>query len=188
MLAPLAELEPSAVKIGMLATAGIANVVADWLASLDPLPAVVLDPVSVASGGHALLDSAGGAVLRARLLPECALVTPNLAEAAHLSGVDGEPEEMARRLVELGVASAVVTGGHGADAPVDVLFDGSQIWRFRRGRLPDAHGTGCRFAAGCAAGLARGLPVHEAVEAAGDALALALAAPRRGPAGLLTVP
>lgn len=189
MLAALADLELAAVKVGMLATEGVVDAVISWVCALNPRPPVVVDPVVLATGGGRLLEDAGVAALRARLLPLAALVTPNHDEARLLAGeAQGGPETLARALVSLGAGAAVVTGGHGAGAPVDVLFDGARIHRFERPRRPGAHGSGCRFASGCAAGLAHGRSVAQAVRDAGDALALALAAPRRGPAGLLTRP
>ncbi len=189
MLEALAGLRLAAVKIGMLGGGGVAAAVADWLEGLEEPPPVVLDPVLSASGGVALVDAAGRETLAGRLVPAAALVTPNLPEAAALCPeAPVEAEALARALVGRGAGAAVVTGGHGPGDPVDVLFDGVAVTRFSRTRSPGGHGTGCRFAAGCAAGLARGHALVEAVRASGDAVARALAGPRRGSARLLTLP
>src|SRR3954464_7767997 len=74
-----------ATKIGMLANAAIAEAVAAAIAELD-LPLVVVDPVLVSSNGEALLDDDGVRALCAELLPRARLVTPNIPEAAVLSG------------------------------------------------------------------------------------------------------
>ncbi len=176
---------PAAVKTGMLAGAGPVAALADWLAGLAAPPPLVIDPVLAASDGTALVDAAGEALLCERLLPRAALVTPNAPEAARLTGLPVPGDEraaaaVAEALLELGPAAVVVTGGHLADEPVDVLCDGRETVRFPRSRLPEAHGTGCRFAAACAAGLARGLPVREAVARAGEHLADRLAGERLG--------
>ena len=193
MLAPLGDLAPAAIKIGMLGTADVVQAVVSWLADFggSSWPPVVLDPVVLATGGGRLLDDAGIAALRQELLPRAALVTPNLQEARLLvpdAAAEADSGTLARALVAAGCGAAVVTGGHAVGDPEDVLFDGVVEHRFRRPRLDPAHGTGCRFASGCAAGLAHGRSVEQAVREAGDALARALAAPRRGEAALLTMP
>ncbi len=189
MLGPLAELAPAAVKVGMLCTEDVVEAVIAWIVGLERRPAVVVDPVISSSSGARLLNAAGVARLREGLLPLASLVTPNLDEARVLAPDAGPTAvDLARALVDQGAQAAVVTGGHGAGDPADVLFDGAGAHRFVRPRLSGAHGTGCRFASGCAAGLAHGRDIPTAVKDAGDALALALAGPRRGPADLLTIP
>ena len=91
-----------------------------------------------------------------RLFPLATVVTPNLDEATALAG-PGAPAELAERLVELGAAAAIVTGGHG-EAAVDHLFDGETHSRSRsRGTTSRAtHGSGCTHSATLAALLARG--------------------------------
>src|SRR3954465_9593101 len=109
------DLELQATKIGMLANAAIAEAVAAAIAELD-LPLVVVDPVLVSSSGERLLDDDGVRVLRAELLPRTRVVTPNIPEAAVLSG--GRIESMddardaARRIHRMGAAAVIITGGH----------------------------------------------------------------------------
>ena len=167
------DLRPSAIKSGMLGSAPVARAVAEAIRAHSLYP-YVLDPVLVATSGDRLLDTDALRVLIDELVPLCAMVTPNLHEAAAL--VDGEvrtPEQMegaARRLVEeLGASAALVKGGHlDDDRLVDVLFDGSAIRRFEHARIVTraTHGTGCVLSAGIAACLARGATLHEAVERA----------------------
>ena len=170
-----------ATKIGMLATAAIVAAVAAALEEL-ALLTVVLDPVMVSSSGQRLLDEDGVRALRVELLPRARVITPNIPEAEVLSGCPirsaGDRRRAAERLIEMGAAAVIITGGHpigspvappenvgdrdeegdGADA-VDLLFDGST---FIESRTPWAstgnrtHGTGCSFAAAVAAGLALG--------------------------------
>ena len=83
-----AERCPDAIKTGALGTAKIVEAVADAIVRLD-LPAPVVDPVLISSAGVRLLDAAGERALLKRLLPLARIVTPNLAEAQALSGVDG---------------------------------------------------------------------------------------------------
>ena len=154
------DLRPAALKSGMLATAGLVELVADAIEGYG-LEGYVLDPVMVSSTGARLLDEdATGAVVE-RLLPRAAVVTPNLHEARILTGLAVEGEEgqrdAARALVEMGAGAALVKGGHGPGPELlDLLWDGEVERRWRRPKLDTrhTHGTGCTLAAGIAAGLA----------------------------------
>lgn len=156
-----------AIKIGMLANRANAEVVCEVLDANSSLPAV-LDPVISSSNGLELLDAAGLELLRQQLLSRVTVVTPNLAEAAALTGLKVDnPETMkaaARKLVEMGAKAAVITGGL-LDKPVDVLFDGLELESFVGDRVkPDnTHGTGCTFSSAVAANLALGRQLRDAV-------------------------
>lgn len=155
------------VKAGMLANAANATVVSEFLASNPALP-VVLDPILRSTSGKNLIDAAGTKVLRAELLRRATLITPNLAEAAVLTGLKVETvEEMktaARKLYQMGAQSAIVTGGHHEKA-VDVFFDGAHLEVFSGDRVKpeNTHGTGCTFASAIAANLAQGRQMKEAI-------------------------
>src|SRR5215207_84875 len=111
-----------AAKTGMLFSRTIIETVAEFLAS-HRVPLVV-DPVMIASSGAQLLQDDAVETLIGRLFPLATVVTPNLPEAEALTGMPGAPRrDLAERLVELGAAAALVTGGHGEEA-VDHLFDG----------------------------------------------------------------
>lgn len=145
----------AAAKTGMLANAAIVEAVAAALPASIPL---VVDPVLLSTSGAPLLDDFGALALRARLLPRATVVTPNLPEAAALTG-RGDPREAARALRDLGARVVVVKGGHstGADC-VDLVFDGA-FHEIHGPRLDTraTHGTGCTLSAAIAAGLATGL-------------------------------
>jgi hydroxymethylpyrimidine/phosphomethylpyrimidine kinase len=155
------------VKIGMLANSPNARQVATFLADRPALPSV-LDPVLRASSGMPLIDQEGFEFLRDHLVRQVSVVTPNLAEAAALTGLRVENlEEMraaARKLLDLGARAVVVTGGH-LDKAVDVFADASCIENFVSDRVkPDhTHGTGCTFSSALAANLASGRQLPEAV-------------------------
>ena len=107
-----------ATKVGMLANAAIVEAVAATIAELE-LPLVVVDPVLVSSSGEPLLDVDGVRALCKELLPRARVVTPNIPEAAALSGrliqsMDDE-REAARRIHGMGAAAVIITGGHGWD-------------------------------------------------------------------------
>jgi hydroxymethylpyrimidine/phosphomethylpyrimidine kinase len=164
------DLRPAACKSGMLATAPLVRAVADSIRE-HALPHYVLDPVMVATSGDRLLDPDAERAVVESLLPLCALVTPNLDEAAVLVGapvedVDGM-RRAARALVEMGAGAALLKGGHLRAAElVDLLWDGAEWreWRRPRRDTRSTHGTGCTLSAGVAAGLALGRPLAGAVE------------------------
>jgi hydroxymethylpyrimidine/phosphomethylpyrimidine kinase len=182
-LAALADdLPPDAVKTGMLGTAPLVRLVAEALVEYG-WTTYVCDPVMVATSGDRLLDPAAEAVLRESLLPLAALVTPNLGEAALLTGLEvRSPEQMlaaGRRLVQLGARAALVKGGHlPGDDLVDLLVTPAATRRYLRRRIPtrSTHGTGCTLSAAVAAGLALGHDLESAVSEALDFVTRAIAA------------
>ena len=167
----LSDFPVAAVKIGMLATADIVITVAGRLKELDQVP-LVLDPVLAAGGGFPLLEEAGIEAMKRELFPLTTLLTPNVPEAARLTGLEintpAELEEAARRLQIMGPRWVLAKGGHLPGEPVDVLTDGQRCYHLPGVRLsaPNHHGTGCVLASAAAAGLARGLSLPEAVNQA----------------------
>jgi len=167
-----ADLGVGACKTGMLGSASIVAAVADALVAVG-YP-IVVDPVLVSTSGTALLSGDGPGVLRERLLPLATVVTPNLAEAALLTGLPvGTRDEIAaaaRALVDLGCGAALVTGGHApGDEVADCLVMGAAapIW-FCAPRLVGggSHGTGCVLSAAITARLALGAELAPACEGA----------------------
>jgi hydroxymethylpyrimidine/phosphomethylpyrimidine kinase len=162
----LDDIGADAAKTGMLFSAPIIEAVAAELAGRG-LPLVV-DPVMVASSGARLLRPDAVEALTARLFPLATVVTPNLMEAQALTGLDTEDRALlAERLVKMGAAAALVTGGHGRE-PVDHLYDGSAHVRIAvtRHAVAATHGAGCTHSAALAAGLAAGLPLADAARQA----------------------
>ncbi|MBI5903571.1 MAG: bifunctional hydroxymethylpyrimidine kinase/phosphomethylpyrimidine kinase [Deltaproteobacteria bacterium] len=165
----LEEFSVDAVKIGMLGSYANLRAVAAVIRERR-LPNVVLDPVLRSTGGFPLIDKRGA--LRITELFHCATVaTPNIAEAEAISGMDvdslEEMEDAARRISSLGTPFVLVKGGHLKGRPVDVLYDGKRVHRFKgtrlRGPKERFHGTGCMLSAAIACALARGLPPIKAV-------------------------
>lgn len=164
----LEDIGADAVKIGMLGSADIAEVVADRLEDLGR--PIVFDPVMIATSGTTLADEATVAVFD-WLMEFATLVTPNLPELAALTGlpVDGE-EAMAAAAVQLASASGsavLAKGGHGTgDALVDLLVhaDGS-FTRFEDSRIATrhTHGTGCTLSSAIATLLGQGCSLDEAI-------------------------
>src|SRR6201981_950473 len=156
------------VHIGMLGSGKVAKAVADFL-TRQKSASVVLDPIFRSSSGAYLLDPAGRKVLAEQLLPLAAVVTPNVDEAAALTGMAvGNPDQMraaAIKLHQMGAQSVVITGGH-LDKAIDLLSFQTrrgveqEIFKSERQRSNSTHGTGCAFATAMACHLAqdRGLP------------------------------
>ena len=126
----------------------------------------------VAKSGDPLLQPEACQALIELLLPLAEVLTPNLHEARALTGRSiGGPEDMrhaAQEIHALGPRYVIVKGGHLEADPADLLFDGRHflVLRGKRIATPHTHGTGCTFASAIAAGLAKGLPVEEAVRQA----------------------
>jgi hydroxymethylpyrimidine/phosphomethylpyrimidine kinase len=166
--AVLDDIGADAIKTGMLGDAALVETVADLLEGCGA-PAVV-DPVMVAKGGATLLAEAALAAVRERLVPRAALLTPNAPEAAALIGRPCETTDDLRRageaLLALGAGAVLMKGGHLPGARViDVLMTpaGETAFEAERQETRHTHGTGCTLASACAAGLAQGLPLTEAV-------------------------
>jgi hydroxymethylpyrimidine/phosphomethylpyrimidine kinase len=161
-----------ALKTGMLATAGLIDVVADRLASR-PAIAKVIDPVMIATSGARLLEDSAVAALQTRLLPLATLITPNVPEAEVLLGrpVEGlaGAAAAARELHARYGCAVLVKGGHEVQhRATDVLFDGRIAWRLTTPVVAaplSTHGTGCALSAAIAAALACGRNLREAVVA-----------------------
>lgn len=173
------DVAPDAVKIGMLYQAAAIAAVADTLAKYDAKN-VVLDPVMISSSGHQLLQPGAEQALIERLLPLTDLLTPNIAEAERLSGLEvtdvARMEQAALAIARLGPRAVLVKGGHLKGEPVDVLFDGRQLLHFpgRRVKNRNTHGTGCTLSSAIAANLAKRLELADAVLQAKQFLELAI--------------
>jgi len=163
----------SGIKLGMLATAEICEVVADFLESVPDIP-VVLDPVLRSSSGHELLEPAGVRVLVERLLPRVSWITPNLDELSILTGsavaardeVPAAAEKLRQIAGGLGNhrLSILVTGGH-LDPPDDYLLtDFSEICWISGERVETeaTHGTGCALSSALLCRTLAGDPAAEA--------------------------
>ncbi|MEO0821935.1 MAG: bifunctional hydroxymethylpyrimidine kinase/phosphomethylpyrimidine kinase [Pseudomonadota bacterium] len=181
--AVFADIRVDAVKIGMVATAEIAEAVADAIARHRPA-AVVLDPVMVAKGGASLLAEDAVAALRKRLVPLADVLTPNLPELAALleipaPGSRAEMAEAAARLRTEGPGAVLLKGGHlsGEESPDLLATTEGDLWlEGPRHDTRNTHGTGCTLSAALAARLALGEDLATAARNAKDYVAGAIAA------------
>jgi hydroxymethylpyrimidine/phosphomethylpyrimidine kinase len=179
-----ADIDISAVHIGMLGDAAAAQIVAEFLHG-HSFPHVVLDPILKSSSGAALLDDQGLQVLKEELLPLADVLTPNAEEAGILSGLriqDAyEMRAAAAKLHAMGCRATVITGGDLAQI-VDLLSvsesQGLQQREFASDRIESnsTHGTGCAFSTALACNLAQGKDLPTAVALAQRFVRSAIAA------------
>ena len=166
------DLEVASVKIGMLATVEVIEIVAKKLTAHE-LARVVLDPVMVAKSGDPLLAPDAREALVEKLFPLAEIVTPNTEEARDILGFREirnltDMKDAARMLRERGAARVLLKGGHITDGAADVFFDGEEeiVLEGRRIDTPHTHGTGCTLSSAIAAGLALGDTTTEAARRA----------------------
>jgi hydroxymethylpyrimidine/phosphomethylpyrimidine kinase len=191
--AVLEDFDVAAIKIGMLGSAEIADVVAERLPVPSPQPSprgrgdghllpegegrqafIVYDPVMIASSGDALSGAGFVEVIAHKLLPLIDCLTPNLSEAAALLGetIARSEAEMARQgeaLLKLGPRAILMKGGHlESEEAIDLLVTGGGVHRFAAPRLAskNLHGTGCTLSSAIAANIVLGASLPEAVAAA----------------------
>jgi hydroxymethylpyrimidine/phosphomethylpyrimidine kinase len=180
------DLAIGAVKIGMVASRGGVDAIADGLGRWRPAH-VVLDPVMVATSGDRLLAEDAVEGLRQLLIPLSSLITPNLPEAAVLLGEPIATSEAAiadqgRRLLALGCPAVLIKGGHGQGAEsTDYLTTANGTLPLAAPRLAtrNTHGTGCSLSSAVAAGLAKGADLESAVRHAKAFVSDAIAAADR---------
>jgi hydroxymethylpyrimidine/phosphomethylpyrimidine kinase len=158
-----------AAKTGMLSSAEIIEAAADAMRET-ALPNLVVDPVFVSKHGDPLLRADALDALRGRIVPLATLVTPNLPEAAALSGFDVDDRRAMHRaasaILRLGAGAVLVKGGHlGGEHADDLLVDSEREEWISAERIdtPHTHGTGCILSAAIASYLARGEGLWEAV-------------------------
>lgn len=161
------DIPPNAMKTGALGNEGIIRAVAGALEGVDcPL---VVDPVMISKHGAALLPGDARKALLTGLLPLATLITPNLPEAAELTGLTVDSpagmREAARTLAGETGAAVLVKGGHLLGEAIDLLYAGGEFHEFvsERLRTANTHGTGCTYSAAITACLAVGLSLVEAV-------------------------
>jgi hydroxymethylpyrimidine/phosphomethylpyrimidine kinase len=181
--AVLGDIGADAIKTGMLGTAEMVETVAALLDEA-ACPAVI-DPVMVAKGGASLLEDRAVAAVRTLMIPRATLLTPNTPEAEALTGLTITTHDDARRagdaLLAMGAQAVLMKGGHiASDRVIDILMTsaGETTFEGERVETRHTHGTGCTLASACAVGLAKGLPLEQAVA---EAWAYVAEAIRRAP-------
>lgn len=169
------------VKLGMLGNGAVVSALADWLEQHPDLR-VVLDPVMVSTTGSHLLDEAGVGLVRDRLLPRACILTPNLQEAALLTGkslleVEEDPVAAGAQLCGMGADFTLIKGGHTQSGKArDWLVSKDSVEPLDAPRVEtrNNHGTGCTLATAIAAFMVRGSAIPEAAGQAKSFLTRAL--------------
>lgn len=165
----LADITPSAVKVGMVGGIRQIAVMAELHSDADFGP-MVLDPVLATSSGYELVSREGMAEMVKRMFPLAALVTPNLPEASALTDlpVSAPKRDLAAAVLALGCRAVLLKGGHGYPPTSDLLMtrDGAVEISGPMVDTPHLRGTGCRLSSAIAAHLAHGLDLDTACRSA----------------------
>lgn len=174
------DIRPDAVKVGMVASVDLINIIADKLIEYKA-ENIVIDPVMVATSGSKLINNNAIDTLKKRLLPIARIVTPNIPEAEILSGIkirtNEEMIKAAKIISEEYNCAALCKGGHNLNNANDVLYaNGEYKWFYgKRIDNPNTHGTGCTLSSAIASNLAKGENLFDAVEKAKEYISNALA-------------
>ena len=184
MSAVFSDIGADAVKIGMLYSAELIEVVAAQLGALGARN-IVLDPVMVAQSGDKLLQDEAIDAIKKHLLPLADVVTPNIPEAQVLLDQRlASLEDMragAKALAAFGSQSILIKGGHLSEADsTDLLYltgeDRFVVLKGKRFETRNNHGTGCTLSSAIASYLARGCGIEAAVQNAKTYISKAISA------------
>lgn len=172
---------PDAVKIGMVSSAELIQVIADRLRCYKAKN-IIADPVMAATSGSSLMKTDAVKALTEEIFPIAVLITPNIPEAQVLSGFSIETkEDMKRAARQIGNTygcAVLLKGGHSINDADDLLYQNGQMMWFHGKRIDNSntHGTGCTLSSAIAANLAKGFSLTEAVRRAKDYISGALSA------------
>ncbi len=172
---------PDAVKIGMVSSAPLIEVIAKKLQQYSARH-IIVDPVMGATSGAKLLKDEAVLALTQKLLPLADLCTPNIPEAEILSGLRiHTAEDMVAASKEISTrygCAVLCKGGHSINDANDLLWKGGEAFWFQGEHIdnPNTHGTGCTLSSAIASNLAKGQPLHQAVDNAKAYISGALSA------------
>jgi len=172
---------PDAVKIGMVSSSDLIDVIADKLVFYKARN-IVVDPVMVATSGAKLISDDAIDTLKTRLLPLADVITPNIPEGEVLSGMEihsaSDMEKAAEIIRDRFGCAVLLKGGHDLNDANDLLCGKDQMKWFYGKRIdnPNTHGTGCTLSSAIASNLAKGMDLEDAVAAAKRYISGALAA------------
>ncbi|MDO5715271.1 MAG: bifunctional hydroxymethylpyrimidine kinase/phosphomethylpyrimidine kinase [Tissierellia bacterium] len=172
---------PDSIKIGMVSSASLIEVIGDVLKEQEAKN-IVVDPVMVSTSGAKLISEDAVDNLKKYLLPISKVVTPNIPEGEILSEMTitstEEMETAAKIIGEKYNCSVLLKGGHRVNDANDFLWTKENSRWFYGSRIdnPNTHGTGCTLSSAIAAYLAKGNSLEESIEKAKDYLSQALSA------------
>lgn len=179
--AVFSDIFPDAVKIGMVSSSELIEVIAERLEFYSARN-IVIDPVMVATAGSALMKTDAIQTLIDKLLPVATVITPNIPEAQVLSGFaitnKEEMEQAAKYIGDKYSCSVLLKGGHSVNDANDLLYSKGKMTWFKGERInnPNTHGTGCTLSSAIAANLAKGFTLEESIGRAKEYIQGALAA------------
>lgn len=174
------DIRPDAVKIGMVASSKLIEVIAERLTFYNAKNTVI-DPVMVATSGASLMKNEAVHTLKNVLIPLAALITPNIPEAEVLSGIMIQNEDdmkLAAQKISVECNCAVLLkGGHSINDANDLLYtDEKETWFYgKRIDNTNTHGTGCTLSSAIASNLAKGFDLETSVKKAKEYISGALA-------------
>lgn len=173
------DIRPDAVKIGMVSSSALIQVIAEKLKEYKA-ENIVVDPVMVATSGSKLISDDAIETLKTCLMPLSSILTPNIPEAEVLAEMKVETEEemilAAKKISETFHCAVLCKGGHQLNDANDLLCrDGEYKWfHGKRIQNPNTHGTGCTLSSAIASNLAKGYSMDESVKRAKDYISEAL--------------
>ncbi len=165
------DIRPDAVKIGMVSSTALIEMIAERL-TYYKAENIVVDPVMVATSGARLIAEDAVQALKEKLLPIARIITPNIPEAevlAEMKITDQDSMALAAGVIDRKYGGAVlVKGGHCINDATDILCSSGKLTSFAGKRIdnPNTHGTGCTLSSAIAANLAKGYDSEQAVERA----------------------
>lgn len=165
------DIRPDAVKIGMVSSVPIIEIIADKL-KMYQAENIVIDPVMVSTSGAKLISDDAMTALIDTLLPLGTVITPNIPEAEVLSRIEIKNEEdmisAAKIMSERNNGAILVKGGHLISEATDLLYtNGEKHWfKSRRIDTTNTHGTGCTLSSAIACNLADGMTLVESIQKA----------------------
>lgn len=175
------DIYPDAVKIGMVSSSSLIEMIAKKLKEYKA-ENIVVDPVMVATSGARLISEDAIETLKKELLPLATLITPNIPEAEVLSEMDIMDEESmveaAKKISETFGCAILVKGGHQINDANDLLYRNDSFTWFKGKRINNSntHGTGCTLSSAIASNLAKGFDLDDSVKRAKDYISGALSA------------
>lgn len=174
------DIRPDAVKIGMVSSPELVEVIAERLVTYGAQN-IVVDPVMVATSGSVLSQDSAVGVMKEKLLPLATVITPNIPEAQILSGMaienEQQMEQAAKQIGDSCGCAVLCKGGHNINDANDLLYaDGEFTWFYgKRINNPNTHGTGCTLSSAIASNLAKGYDLKTSIQRAKDYISGALA-------------
>jgi len=163
------DIRPDAVKIGMVSSSKIIEVIVEKLIQYKP-ENIVIDPVMVSTSGSKLLCDDAMNTLITKLIPLATVITPNIPEAEVLCGFSIKNEadmiKAAKKISNTLKGAVLVKGGHLVNDAIDLLYENGNIHWYRSERInnPNTHGTGCTLSSAIACNLAEGKSLSTSIE------------------------